>query len=224
MKDTGAIAIFPLPNVVHFPETDLRLHIFEPRYRQLISDLIDRPEGERLIGMVLITGPAPNDSAPPPVHPLGTAGQLREVETLPDGRFNVVLRGRFRFAMKNEFPSHPYRQAIVEHLADATFRETLPEVEELREATLQMIVDLRQRIGRRFPLSAGEGEWVNRTTTELVNTVAAQLDLPIENKLDLLHRELDQRADRLLSILRSRLRTLDLLDPFRGATSDPDLN
>ena len=48
--------------------------------------------------------------------------------------------------------------------------------------------------------------------------------LPPENKLDLLHRELDDRAERLLSILRSRVRTLDLLEPFRGSTGDPDLN
>ncbi len=224
MSDSGAIAIFPLPNVVHFPDTDLRLHIFEPRYRQLISDLVERPEEERLVGMVLLSGPPVDSKTPPPVYPIGTAGQLVRVEVLPDGRSNVVLRGRFRFAMKREFPSHPYRQAIVEHLADATFREALPEVEELRETTLQMLSDLRLRLGKRFPVAAEIADWKDRTTTELVNTVAAELDLPPENKLDLLQRELDQRAERLLSILRSRLRTLDLLEPFRGATSNPELN
>ena len=80
MTDAGTIAIFPLPNVVHFPDTDLRLHIFEPRYRQLINDLIERPKEERLIGMVLQSGPPPDADTPPPVHPLGTAGQLIEVE------------------------------------------------------------------------------------------------------------------------------------------------
>ena len=219
------LPLFPLPNVVHFPSTDLRLHIFEPRYRQLIEDLRGRPERDRLIGMVLLKPGweyARDDS--PEVYLPGTAGLLVEHEYLEDGRSNIVLRGQYRFQIEREFPSHPYRQAIVLPFGSSRLNEGVPETIELRREIDALLASLEQRIGRGFPLGLDSEQAADSTLAEVVNTVAARLDLPPENKLDLLTRELPDRAQRVLSILKSRERVLDLLDPYRGASSLPDLN
>ena len=219
------LPLFPLPNVVHFPATDLRLHIFEPRYRQLIQDLQRLPEGKRLVGMVLLK-PGWESTADhfPAVYAPGTAGLLVEHESLEDGRSNVVLRGQYRFEIEREFSSHPYRQAIVAPIGNSGLPERMPEAEGLREEIGALLESLKRRIGREFPpgLEYEEAEFVS--FGELVNTIAAQLDVPAENKLDLLKKELPERAHRVLSILRSRERVLDLLDPFRAHNTDPELN
>lgn len=222
--NNARLPLFPLPNVVHFPATDLRLHIFEPRYRRLIADLQQRPEVDRLIGMVLLK-PGWQDSTAeaPPIYQSGTAGQLVEIDPLEDGRSNIVLRGRYRFQVQHEFPSHPYRQAVVSPLEDPRLAEQTPDVHELRTE----IEVLLQRLGRRpGRLAAGLEAAVAETAPldELINTIAAGLDIPVENKLDLLNEEPPERARRILSILRSRERVMNLLDPYRHISATPDLN
>ncbi len=89
------IPIFPLPNVVLFPNVFLPLHIFEPRYRQMVEDAL---KGDRIIGMVLLRpGWEGNYEGRPPVYPIGCAGVITHAERLPDGRFNIVLRGMEKF-------------------------------------------------------------------------------------------------------------------------------
>ncbi len=85
------IPIFPLPNVVLFPNVFLPLHIFEPRYRAMVADAL---AGDRIIGMVLLRpGYEASYDGRPPVYPIGCAGVITHSEPLPDGRFNIVLRG-----------------------------------------------------------------------------------------------------------------------------------
>jgi Lon protease-like protein len=160
----------------------------------------------------------------PEVYLPGTAGLLVEHEYLEDGRSNIVLRGQYRFQIDREFPSHPYRQAIVLPFGSSRLNEGVPETIELRREIDALLASLEQRIGRGVPLGLDSEQAADSTLAEVVNTVAARLDLPPENKLDLLTRELPDRAQRVLSILKSRERVLDLLDPYRGASSLPDLN
>ena len=105
------IAIFPLPNVVLFPEVDLPLHIFEPRYRQMVGDVKD---GDRLIGMVLLRPDWRKDYyGTPPIYPIGCAGRIEKIEELEDGRSNLVLHGQRRFEVTEEVDGKPYRRAHV---------------------------------------------------------------------------------------------------------------
>jgi uncharacterized protein len=94
------IPIFPLPNVVLFPNVFLPLHIFEPRYRQMVDDAL---KGDRIIGMVLLRpGWQGNYEGRPAVYPMGCAGVITHAERLPDGRFNIVLRGMEKFRIEDE--------------------------------------------------------------------------------------------------------------------------
>ena len=94
------LPIFPLPNVVLFPNVFLPLHIFEPRYREMVADAL---KSDRLIGMVLLRPGWQGDyEGRPAVYPIGCSGVITHVDQLADGRYNIVLRGVQRFRILEE--------------------------------------------------------------------------------------------------------------------------
>lgn len=111
------IPVFPLPDVVLFPHTLLPLHVFEPRYRQMVRDCL---AGDKRIAMALLRPGWENDYyGRPPIHPIAGAGEIIQHEALPDGRFNVLLRGTMRIGITAEPPSEkPYRVARARPLPD----------------------------------------------------------------------------------------------------------
>ncbi len=87
----STIPLFPLPNVVLFPHVTLPLHIFEPRYREMVSTAL---EGDRMIGMVLLRPGWEGDyEGRPPIYEVGCTGLITHAERTTDGRYNHVLRG-----------------------------------------------------------------------------------------------------------------------------------
>lgn len=107
------ITIFPLPGAVLYPGLQLPLHIFEPRYRAMVSDALAR---DRRIGM--IQPQRAHEGAP--LFSIGCLGRIGDVEALEDGRFNIVLEGERRFRMVRELDvTTPFRQVEAELLDDA---------------------------------------------------------------------------------------------------------
>jgi hypothetical protein len=108
------VPLFPLPNAVLFPGVPLPLHIFEPRYREMVRDA-ERSE-ERLIGMVLLRGEWRQEYyGSPAIYPVGCAGRMVSVEPLADGRYNILLHGVREFTIVNEHPRvHSYREGQIE--------------------------------------------------------------------------------------------------------------
>ncbi len=105
------IPVFPLPNVVLFPKTYLPLHIFEPRYRDMVSDAASSGQ---CIGMVLLKeGWELDYYGHPPVFPMGCVGRLVSVQPLADGRSNIFLQGLERFEIESEWHDKPYREATI---------------------------------------------------------------------------------------------------------------
>lgn len=110
------IPLFPLGDVVLFPRVPVPLHIFEPRYRRMVADTLG---GHRVVGMVLLRpGWEADYDGRPPVFDSGCAGLIDRWEELPDGRYNIVLRGLSRFRVREEHAGEPYRLATVEALPD----------------------------------------------------------------------------------------------------------
>ena len=106
------LAIFPLPGAIVFPGLQLPLHIFEPRYRALVADALVK---DRRIAMIQPQGA----SEGAPLFAIGCVGRIDEVETLDDGRYNVVLEGEARFRLLRELEvTTPYRQVEAELLPD----------------------------------------------------------------------------------------------------------
>src|SRR5262245_43284121 len=94
------LPLFPLPNVVLFPNVFLPLHSFGPRYRSMVADAL---AGDHMIGMVLLR-PGWEDAydGQPAVYPIGCSGVITHFDRLPDGRYNIILRGVERFSIESE--------------------------------------------------------------------------------------------------------------------------
>lgn len=219
--DDTRLPLFPLPNVVHFPRTELKLHVFEARYRRLVQDLLQLDEDCRWIGMVLLKpSRMRNYAGRAEVFPVGAAGRLVEVETLPDGCANILLRGDFRFELQRELATdaeHPYRQAVVRPVEEPRLNERDAGVVAVRGAILELVRALAEQLRERFPFAQDEvAELAEHCAfEELVNRIAAEVDLPPLRKLQLLQESLPERGLSVLSILRSRQQVLDLLRPYR---------
>ncbi len=106
------VPLFPLPDVYLFPGTFIPLHIFEPRYRQMVEDSLDGP------GRIVIASPleyeATSTDKRPEVHPIAGLGEIARHERLDDGRFMIWLAGLTRVHIVGEPPSERlYRKVLV---------------------------------------------------------------------------------------------------------------
>lgn len=111
------LSIFPLTGAVLYPGLSLPLHIFEPRYRAMVSDALAR---DRRIGMVQPQPVRAHDRpGASPLFAVGCIGKIAEVEALDDGRYNLLLRGEARFRIQREIGVEtPFRQVEAEILAE----------------------------------------------------------------------------------------------------------
>jgi len=112
--DLSRVGLFPLPNVVLFPGQLLALHVFEPRYRRLIRDVI--AQNLPLAVPRLEPGFDADYYGAPAVLPTCGVGEIREYSALPDGCYNIVVRGLARVRLVEELRSEPYRVARAEEL------------------------------------------------------------------------------------------------------------
>ena len=105
----GVMPLFPLDGVILLPRGQLPLNIFEPRYLNLVDDVMG---GDRLIGMIQTTGgPAQH----PSLAPVGCIGRITSFAEAGDGRYLITLTGVCRFRLIDELPlTTPYRQARIE--------------------------------------------------------------------------------------------------------------
>ena len=111
------LALFPLGAVL-YPGMLLPLHIFEERYRQLVRDLMERPDPRRFGVIAIRKGRETGVEGVQSLYEIGCTATLRRVEQYPDGRFDIVSVGTSRFRLLSLDQSLPYLQGEVEPLAD----------------------------------------------------------------------------------------------------------
>lgn len=133
----GVARLFPLPNLVLFPALVQGLHIFEPRYRQMTADAL---EGDRLIAMALLRpGWEATYQGKPDLYPVACLGKIVTDQRLPDGRYNLQLRGLSRVRIVREIDDgRLYRSAEVEVLSDVAVAS--PDAEEALRRRLRKVV------------------------------------------------------------------------------------
>jgi Lon protease-like protein len=103
------------------PGLVLPLHIFEPRYRQLVEDLQELPEDEQIFGVVAIReGHEVGEGSLRALYDVGCAAAIQDISTLPDGRSHVVSTGlrRFRLIELDEESDAPYLVGLVEWIEE----------------------------------------------------------------------------------------------------------
>ena len=199
------IPIFPLPNVVLFPNVFLPLHIFEPRYREMVSDALS---SDRLIGMVLLCPGWQRDyEGRPPVYPIGCSGLITHVEQRSDGHYNIVLRGIERFRILEEDASRAYRRAVVEAVQEH------PVSGDDRAAIRTLRTRLEHILTPPIETSSAEGATGHdprvpaaMSDEDLIHALAQYLDLePIEKQALLERPCLRTRASSLVELLEMKM-------------------
>lgn len=164
-----ALPLFPLGDVVLLPGVLLPLHVFEPRYRTMVRDVLD---GHRAIGVVQIQeGPLIDDHGHPPLAKVAGVGSLVDCVELSNGRYNIMLRGRARVAI-HELPFvSPYRRASCEVLPTTEDALQPHAVPALLAAVTAFVSALQKREARfefRLPKGASPEVVVNHCAQHLL--------------------------------------------------------
>ena len=200
MTDTPTIIpIFPLPNLVLFPGLSVPLHIFEPRYREMIADV---SETHGMIGMMLLKDELEDQDKDkfPDIFEVGCAGRIGGLVKLADGRYNLVLEGVAEFRIVREIRDRAYRQAEVtwcpvRHDALDCDAETM---DALREMLFNYLGQPAQEAWRTIVEQRG------LRGAELINFLCFHLDVTPLEKQTMLEAMAD-RVDCLLDVLTFKL-------------------
>ncbi len=217
--DFQELPIFPLPDVVFFPRTVLPLHIFEPRYRQMVGDAL---EGNRQIGMALLQpGWGSTQDQSPKVFNVGGMGLITQHEHLEEGRYNILLSGRHRYRIVEFVRETPYRVARVELL-----QEVMPSSQEMNEISTQLVLGFRElnEANTQPGLEADVIEKLDFPT--LVNSVCSSLNFSVFDQQQLLEmNSVKARATSILDILERQIARERVLSKFRHIQpEDPNVN
>jgi len=187
--------LFPIAGAILFPRSQLPLHVFEPRYREMVRDSID---GDGHIAIVQPQLVEVEDDHRQPLYAVGCVGEIVALEELEDGRYNVVLNGSHRFRLMHEVDLEtPYR---VGDLDVGAFDDREPPP--LPMAQRAEVEREAKRLGDALGLAV---DWsaVSRLDDELlVNAIAQVAPFDVSAKQALLEAEsLLSRADLLVQLM-----------------------
>jgi Lon protease-like protein len=209
------IPIFALPGVVLLPETMLPLHIFEERYRAMVADAL---EGDRTIGMALMKPGWEEGGRDPEVFEVGGAGEIVETERLEDGRYNILLLGRFRYRILQQASVQPYRQARVVEIASLPFSDASAEGRARR-----LVTKLFREVRGLMELPPLPEE--DLSPERLASEVALRLRYAPPELQELLETDsLPSRYEQIAERMREWRRRIRFLAPYRGSELDPERN
>ncbi|MGH7366793.1 MAG: LON peptidase substrate-binding domain-containing protein [Candidatus Rokuibacteriota bacterium] len=200
-----SLPIFPLPDLAFFPHTMLPLHIFEARYRALVTDCLARDKRLAVVG--LKPGYEAGYEGKPAVYEITGFGRIVRWERLPTGRYNLLLRGEGRARIERELPADTlYRLA-----AATTLRETggagpaVPALLRRVKGRCRQILSAVGRSGTDLQATVEAldqpGELCDQVASALVPTPATRQalleELDVERRLDRLATALDDLLSQL---------------------------
>lgn len=192
------VPIFPLPNAVLFPNVFMPLHIFEPRYCEMVRDSI---ANDRIIGMVLLKEGWNLHADPnPPIYSVGCAGIITHIESVNNERYNIVLRGFERFRVAQEDQTRAYRLAEVDILPEKVSADGRIQLDRDKKK-LERLLDQNQSrtsTDTKIPL--------DMPTEDLINTLSQYLEFePLEKQALLERLGPTERCSALVELLEMRL-------------------
>ncbi len=194
------ISVFPLPGALLLPRSRLPLHIFEPRYLQMLDDALKTKE--RLIGMVQ-PNPSPSDATK--LHRIGCAGRITQFSETEDGRYLITLTGVSRFRIKSELDAFtPYRRCEVSWEG---FDRDLGKAEKDDVFDRSRFLNLLERFFDSRDLSTDWDSLKEADDELLVNSLSMLMDFDPEDKQALLEAPcLRTRRETLVTLIEFALR------------------
>ena len=213
--------LFPLPNVVFFPKTNLPLHIFESRYRQLMRDALN---ADHRMAIALLQPGWENDYyGNPAVFDVCCLGHIESFEELEDGKFNLILAGERKVRIRSVIKESPYRTISGVTLQDKLLPSGAAEAVLLRRQLLALVDEyFRLRSDQELDLS----ELRTLEYEALVNSLATHLGLPVLHKQQLLQLDdLQQRGKQVARFLQLQIQEQGIVRKFQHLTpKDPSWN
>ena len=194
------IPLFPLPNLVFFPRTYVPLHIFEPRYREMVQAAA---ASHRMVGMVLLKeGWEADYEGAPAIFAMGCVGRMMNVQRLSDGRSNILLQGLRRFEIQHEVGAESYRQGRI--VLKDLFQPDAALPTEIRREIVKVVAGLIRNREDGVALAAMLKQPIHDDV--LVQNLSFALDFtPLEKQFLLESDSLIQQGRRLLDLLHFKL-------------------
>jgi len=188
------IPLFPLPNLVLFPNIVVPLHIFEDRYKLMINGCIDASD---VFGIVLLRGSAENENEDT-IHRVGVTARVVEIERLAEGRMDILCEGESRFRILRFTQETPYWKGSIQLFEDQDTPHPMQSIYEEVAALYRKVGELGGKIS-----GSERGELtLPESPVELSFMVSYVLDLDYDEKQKLL--EMTSTTERL-QVLRTHL-------------------
>ncbi len=197
------VPLFPLPDHVVLPAAPSPYRVFEPRYRALIQDLVERPEEERWLSVPRLSAGWREDyHGRPPIHPVAAVGRIASYEPLPGGHFFILFHPLARVRLVERDSDTPYRVAATRDYPDLPIDAD----DELRlkvtmTAIAQAVYTLTQLLGPAADELAVAAADRSDLSSMLYRVAASAVDEPDDRQLILEERDVVLRARRVLDAL-----------------------
>ena len=197
---SGIVPVFPLSTVVFFPNTLLPLHIFEPRYRDMLTDSLN---SEKIIAMALLKpGWEENYYGNPDIYDIAGMGRIVSSETFNDGRSNIVLYGLKRIRIVEFIDSGPYRKARIEILENGKSSDEKTHKDKINK----FVSDWNDMLGSKHEKHKININF-NLPLGNLTDVLASVLlSNTFDKQLLLEETDIDKRAEKLIETLETRLK------------------
>jgi uncharacterized protein len=198
----GEVRLFPLPNLVLFPDGFAPLKVFEDRYVSMVQDAL---ADDGLIAMALLQPGWETDyQGNPEIHPVVCIGKILRSKSLPSGKYDVLLYGLVRARIVEEIASYPYRRATVEILDDVAPTIHAEEIARNVRRALDLVPG-RKSVIWEMRRMANQLRGIDSTAGRYADAVANASDLPKEALYEVLAEpDVLQRFELLIGHLESR--------------------
>jgi len=197
------IPLFPLPNLVLFPNVILPLHIFEERYKQMINGCIDTDD---VFGLVLLRQGAQEETEQT-IHRVGTTARIVRTERLEGGRMNILCQGEARFRVLRFTRRTPFWMADIDFIEDEN--ESDDALKPLQDEVASLYAKALE-LGVQLGLFESAEPRLPESPVDLSFMVSYVLDIEAEQKQNLLElKSTEQRLRELVTFVDDAIRKLE---------------
>ena len=202
------IPVFPLSNFIIFPETTVPLNIFEPRYLQMVDDIM---RSHRLIGMIQPKKQLGTEK--PDLYDVGCVGKITSFNETDDGRYLIIINGISRFKVLEELNSEKLYRVCKVNFEE--FKQDLSNQENnLKTKDLDVIFNDVKSLFKKQGYSINLKDLENQSIDKTINSLAMASPFSLEEKQILLETQsLINRKSKLEEILKTYV-----LDKFSNTT------